>query len=104
VTVLTFSAQVYVGDTRKTFKLYKAGSAEKHPASDDETLKKAFIRALNLPASDHAVTDEGNNVFRVKINNGKGKLVYKLGVDGADSAAIFHYHWNYSFDLPLNAM
>jgi hypothetical protein len=101
VQLLSDSAQVYVGNERRTFKLYKAGSAENHAASDDATLRQALIQALNAPTGSGKI-DQGGGVFRVKINDGIGYLVYKLGVDGADSAAIFHYHWNYNLDLPLS--
>lgn len=99
--LLTGSAQVYVNDVQTTFKLYKAGSAENHAVSDDTTLKTELIRALN--ARPNTKEDQGGGVFRYKINEGKGYLVYKVGVMGANSAAIFHYHWNYNLDLPLNA-
>jgi hypothetical protein len=46
--LLTNSAQVYVNNERKTFKLYKAGGAENHPVSDDETLRRQLQMALNL--------------------------------------------------------
>ena len=98
--LLTASAQVYVNDVRKTFKLYKAGSAENHRLSDDQTLTTELIKALN--ARSNMQEAQGNGVFRVKINNGKGYVVYKVGVDGPDSAAIFHYHWNYNLELPLH--
>jgi hypothetical protein len=99
--LLTNSAQVYLGNVRKTYKLYKDGSAENHKISDDESLKLALIQALN--GKDDTKQAQPGNVFRVKINNGKGYLVYKLGVDGPNSASIFHYHWNYNLDLPLSA-
>jgi len=100
--LLTSSAPVFVGNVRKTYKLYKAGSAENHAVSDDETLKQALQKALNGP--DSSKEAQPGNVFRVRINNRMGYLVYKLGVDGPDSAAIFHYHWNYRLDLPLSAL
>jgi hypothetical protein len=97
--LLTDSAKVFVNGSFQTFKLYKAGSAQNHRASDDLTLKTELIRALNaLPGTTEA---QGNNLFRYKINGGKGYIVYKLGVNGPNSAAVFHYHWNYSMDLPL---
>jgi len=98
--LLTDNAPVFINGVRKTFKLYKAGSAENHRLSDDEELRSQLQRALNLPPEKKE--NQGNGVFRVRINEGEGYLVYKLGVDGPDSAAIFHYHWNYKLDLPLN--
>jgi hypothetical protein len=100
--LLTNEAQVYVNDVRKTFKLYKAGSAENHRLSDDQALKTELIKALN--AKPNMQEDQGGGVFRVKINDGHGYIVYKVGVDGPDTAAIFHYHWNYTLDLPLSAI
>ena len=97
--LLTNGAKVFVNGRFETYKLYKAGSAEKHAASDDVTLKAALIKALNLDSA--LKVDQGNGVFKVRINGTKGYLVYKVGVDGPNSASIFHYHWNYSMDLPL---
>ncbi len=97
--LLTDSAKVFVDGSFKTFKLYKAGSAEKHATSDDVTLKTELIKALNATVKEN----QGGGVFRVKINGGKGYVVYKTGVDGPNSAAIFHYHFNYHLDLPLSA-
>jgi hypothetical protein len=96
------TGQVYVNDVRQTFTLYKAGSAEKHAASDDITLKAELIKALNLPAAKKE--DQGGGVYRVRINQGKGYLVFLTPVGGVpNSASIFHYHWNYHLDLPLSA-
>jgi len=97
--LLTDSAKVFINGKFETFKLYKSGSAQNHRTSDDTTLKTELIKALNAPAA--AKQAQGGNVFRYKINDGKGYIVYKLGVNGANSAAIFHYHWNYTLDLPL---
>lgn len=94
------TGNVWTTNGTKSFKLYKAGSAENHAASDDITLKTALIQALNVSAPPKE--DQGGGVYRLRINNDLGYSVYKLGVDGADSAAIFHYHWNYNLDLPLN--
>jgi len=99
--MLTDSAKVYVNGVFVTYKLYKDGSAAKHAASDDTTLKQALIAAMN--ADESTKTVEPNNVFRYKINNGLGKLVYKVG-PMPNEATIFHYHWNYTMDLPLNVI
>lgn len=99
--LLSNSAKVFVGGQFTTFKLYKTGSAEKHSVSDDVTLTTELIKALNAP--DMRKESQGNGVFRMKINDGKGYLVYKLNVQGPNTAAIFHYHWNYHLDLPLSA-
>jgi hypothetical protein len=96
---LSTDAKVYVNNVLQSFTLYKAGSAEKHSGSDDETLRKALQSAMNQP--DNKKQYQGNNVYRVKINNGNGYVVYKTGVIGVNSAAIFHYHWHYNLDLPL---
>ena len=80
----------------QVYQLYKSGSAENHAASDDVTLRTELIRALNMDESKKQ--DQGGGVWRVRINDGHGYLVYKVvGVD----ATIFHYHWNYNLDLPL---
>lgn len=103
--LLTNSAPIYLNGspTRTTFKLYKTSSAQNHKTADDTTLKQALMAALSKPIGPDK-TQQEPNVFRVKINSGIGYLVYKLGVAGPDSAAIFHYHWNYTLDLPLTAM
>lgn len=100
--LLSNAAQIFVNGQRRTFKLYKTGSAENHATSDDVTLRTELIKALNAP--DTLKESQGNGVYRVKINGGKGYLVYKLNVQGPDTAAIFHYHWNYRLDLPLSAL
>jgi hypothetical protein len=93
---------VYVNNVKQTFTLYKTGSAEKHKTSDDVTLKTELIKALNAP--DSKKQDQGGGVVRYKINDGKGYLVYKSPVNNLpNTAAIFHYHWNYNLDLPLTA-
>ena len=105
LTLLTDSAQVYLDAVkpRNTYVLYKTASAEKHQTADDTTLKKALIQALNLAIGPDKAY-ESLNVCRVRINNGYGRLVYKLNVtENPCSAAIFHYHWNYGLDLPLTA-
>lgn len=79
-------------------RLYKAGSAQKHAASDDITLKQALIRALNAPANKKE--SQGSGVFRVRINEGHGYLVYRMNPRELE-AVIFHYHWNYRMDDPL---
>lgn len=94
------TGQVYVNKARVTYDLYKAGSAEKHKASDDITLKTELLKALNLP--DSLKEHQKQGVVRVKINQGHGYLVYKLNSVGTNSATIFHYHWNYHLDLPLS--
>jgi hypothetical protein len=93
------TGQIYVNDLRVEFTLYKTGSAENHKASDDTTLKTELIRALNSSKKE----SQGGGVYRVKINDGKGYVVYKTPLDVPNSAAIFHYHWNYNLDLPLTA-
>ena len=97
------------GNARVTFGLYKALSAHNHSASDDTTLRKTLIMALNAPLS--AKQSQEDSCFRYPINNGKGYLVYKLGVVRAgpaagggvvaNSAGILHYHWNYNLDKDL---
>jgi len=87
---------------RVTFTLYKAGSAENHATSDDTTLKRALIKALNLPGAQQQ--HQGDGVYRVRINDGNGYLVYRTPIDAVpNTAVIFHYHWNYQLDLPLSA-
>ncbi len=91
---------VYVNDKKETFSLYKEASATKHAASDDITLKAELIRALN--AADNKKENQGNGVYRFRINGGKGYLVYKINLNGVpNTACVFHYHWNYTMDLPL---
>ena len=105
--LLTNSATIYLdgSNVRQTFSLYKTSSAQNHRTSDDQSLKTELIRALNAPFSSNKI-DQGDGVVRFKINDGHGYLVYKrpaiIGV--ATSAAIFHYHWNYTLDLPLSAL
>ncbi len=103
---LTLNSIVYLdgGSTRYTYELYKASSAERHATADDVTLKQALIAGLNAPIGKNKI-DQGNGVFRYRINNGLGYLVYKTpGVTGvARSATVFHYHWNYKLDDPLDA-
>lgn len=100
---LTSSAQVYYdgGAQRATWTLYKTGSASKHASADDQTLKQELIKALSLPPEKKE--HQGQGVCRVRINGGKGYIVYRTGVSGPNTAAIFHYHWNYHLDLPLDA-
>ena len=43
-------------------------------------------------------------VFRLQLNERKGYVVYKLKSPDANSACPFHYHWNYTLDLPLSAL
>ncbi len=97
-TLLTDSARVYENGAFVTYKLYKSGSAEKHAASDDQTLKTELIKAMNADASKKEA--QGDGVYRFKINDGLGYLVYRMG-PVPNEATIFHYHWNYSMDLPL---
>lgn len=93
---------VFENSQKLTYTIYKTGSAEKHSSSDDETLRSSLQRALN--AKDSAKENQGGGVYRFKINDGKGYLVYKINLNGVpNTAAIFHYHWNYNLDLPLNA-
>jgi hypothetical protein len=104
--LLSDGAPVFLdgSSTRRSFRLYKTGSAENHATSDDVTLKQALMQAMSAPVGPNK-NEQERGVFRVKINSGLGYLVYKLGVDTnvTDSAAIFHYHWNYNLDLPLTA-
>lgn len=105
--LLTNSATVYLdgSNVRQTFSLYKTSSAQNHRSSDDQSLKFELIKALNAPFGANKI-DQGDGVVRFKINNGNGYLVYKRPAITEDptSAAIFHYHWNYTLDLPLSAM
>jgi hypothetical protein len=106
VKLLTDTAIVFLDGARdrRTFSLYKTSSAEKHGIATDPILKSALISAPTAPVSSTKVQQEPG-VYRVKINDGLGYLVYKLGVEpgNPNSAAIFHYHWNYHLDLPLTA-
>ncbi|MBE8232841.1 MAG: hypothetical protein HAW67_03840 [Endozoicomonadaceae bacterium] len=99
-TLLTNEAQIYLngGSNRETYTLYKSGSAENHRSSDDQTLKQALIQALSSPLENKE--DQDNGVYRVRINDGHGYLVYKV-IPKDKKATIFHYHWNYNLDLPL---
>ncbi|MBD8528888.1 MULTISPECIES: hypothetical protein [unclassified Massilia] len=103
--LLTSDAQVYLdgGNARQTYTLYKTASAQGHATADDTTLRTALIRALNMQTGGDKV-HQGAGVYRVRINNRRGYLVYKTPcIHGqAASAAIFHYHWNYHLDLPLD--
>ena len=97
------TGKVYVEDEEgkgsfAEVRLYKAGSAQKHAASDDTTLKQALIRALNAPARDKQ--DQGEGIVRMRINNNLGYLVYRIYPRDL-MAVIFHYHWNYKLDDPL---
>jgi hypothetical protein len=95
------TGKVYENKVFVTYQLFKTGSAQKHATSDDTTLRTELIKALNL---DEAKKEkQGGGVYRVKINDGKGYMVYKAPLgDVPKTAAIFHYHWNYHLDLPLN--
>ncbi|HWQ56160.1 MAG TPA: hypothetical protein VN442_20910 [Bryobacteraceae bacterium] len=96
------TGKVYVNGKFETFQLFKTASAEKHASSDDVTLKTELIKGLNLDASKKQA--QGGGVYRVKINDGYGYMVYKSPLEAPNTAAIFHYHWNYSLDLPLDAL
>lgn len=102
--LLTDSATIYIdgGNIKEKYSLYKASSAEKHKSSDDTTLKTALIQAL-CAQIDKNKTHQGNGVYRFKINEGKGYLVYLKPANAKipNSACIFHYHWNYTLDMPL---
>jgi putative component of toxin-antitoxin plasmid stabilization module len=106
--LLTSTAQIYLdgSKTRQTYSLYKTSSAENHKSADDVTLKSALISALTA-AVGGGKSDQGGGVFRVRINEGKGYVVYRTpagpGAGAGLTAAIFHYHWNYNLDLPLTA-
>ena len=71
--------------------LYALGSAAKHAGADDEELRKTLQMALYAKAK--IVQADGG--IKVKINGGKGYLVYK---QEGDKVTIFHYHWNYNLD------
>lgn len=104
--LLTSTAPIFLdgSNVRQTYSLYKTSSAQNHATADDATLKQALMSALTAPVGG-GKTDQGNGVFRVRINSNLGYVVYKTpAVTGdARSAAIFHYHWNYNLDLPLTA-
>lgn len=87
---------------RSNINLYITSSAQKHAASDTITLAQAFKKALSAPVDGFNKKEQEPGVFRVKINNGNGYIVYKLKSPDDDSACLFHYHWNYKMDLPLN--
>jgi putative component of toxin-antitoxin plasmid stabilization module len=88
---------VYVNNKRETFTLYADESATKHSGADNERLRLELQKALNAP--DSAKVEQEKGVFRVKINQGKGYLVYKTNLnDVPNTAMIFHYHENYFLD------
>ena len=93
------TGNVWNNGATEVWSLYKTGSAENHKTSDDTTLRTELIKALNAPAAKKQA--QGGGVYRMKINDGLGYIVYKEGVAGMKTAAIFHYHWNYNLDLPL---
>lgn len=93
------TGNVWTNGQTIVWTLYKTGSAENHRTSDDTTLRTELIKALNAPASRKEA--QGNGVYRLKINDGKGYIVYKEPVNGPNSAAIFHYHWNYHLDKDI---
>lgn len=96
------TGKAYVNGKYETFTLYKTASAEKHRSSDDESLRFALIRAINAP--DQNKEDQGGGVYRMRINEGNGYIVYKVNLNGVpNTAAIFHYHWHYNLDMPLTA-
>lgn len=78
------------------YTLEATESAFKHGGSDKISLKMELQKALNIKDSEKE--DQGDNTYKVRINSGKGYLVYKL--DGT-KATLFHYHWNYNLDGPL---
>jgi hypothetical protein len=92
--------KVYNDRAFSDYRLYKAGSAQKHAASDDVTLKTALQKALNADVG-RDKEDQGEGVFRHKINDRKGYVVYRVN-HVRKEAVIFHYHWNYTMDLPLS--
>jgi hypothetical protein len=104
--LLLAGASVYLDNasTRSNINLYISGSAQKHMASDEITLRQAFKQALGATIDGLKKKEQETNVFRFKINNGKGYLVYKLKSPDDDSACLFHYHWNYTLDLPLTVL
>lgn len=102
--LLLSAATVYPngGAIQEKYDLYKASSAEKHAVSDQQTLTFEFKKALTAPVSATKV-HQGNGVYRVKVNNGNGYVVYKTPAQPnlPKSACIFHFHWHYNLDLPL---
>ena len=82
---------------RTTLEVTYSESASQHVGSDAATLKQTTIQAL---ANEGTKTeDQGGGVHRFKINDGKGYLVYKRT---GNDVNVFHFHWNYTLDKPLN--
>jgi len=99
-------ANVYLDNAqdRTILNLYISGSAQKHKAADEITLKQAFKQALGAAVDGIKKKEQEAGVFRFKINDGKGYIVYKMKSPDDNSACLFHYHWNYTLDLPLSAL
>ena len=104
--LLLAGANVYLDDAkdRTILNLYISDSAQKHGASDEITLKVAFKQALGAAVDGIKKKEQEAGVFRVKINDGKGYIVYKMKSPDDNSACLFHYHWNCNFDLPLRVL
>jgi hypothetical protein len=82
---------------RVTMQVTSSDSAARHVGSDAATLKQTTLQAL---ANEGITTvDQGDGVHRFKINDGKGYLVYKRT---DNDVKVFHFHWNYKLDDPLN--
>jgi hypothetical protein len=82
---------------RVTMEVTYSDSAARHVGSDAATLKQTTLQAL---ANEGITTvDQGDGVHRFKINDGKGYLVYKRT---DNDVKVFHFHWNYKLDDPLN--
>jgi hypothetical protein len=104
--LLIAGANVYLDNAqdRTILNLYISGSAQKHKTSDEITLKQAFKQALGAAVDGVKKKEQEAGVFRFKINDGKGYVVYKMKSPDDNSACLFHYHWNYTLDLPLSAL
>lgn len=104
--LLLAGAIVYLdnANVRSNINLYISDSAQKHKTSDEITLQQAFKQALGAAVDGVKKKEQESNVYRFKINEGKGYLVYKLKSPDDDSACLFHYHWNYTLDLPLRVL
>jgi hypothetical protein len=94
------TATVWSGG-KNVWTLYKEGSAERHSGADNEELRSQLQKALNMSDTNPNKIFQGKDVYKVKINEGIGYLVYKVKVRGDYSACIFHYHWNYYLDIPI---
>jgi len=93
--LLLGTAKVWTANGAQTWTLYYTPSSQKHAASDIETLRSGVQKGLNSTGG----TAVGNH--KISINDGLGYLVYTIANPLALEATIFHYHFNYSMDLPL---